>query len=97
MAVNTRGKDIQKVFFSTINEKHREGDRVKLTQAIVVKKPLRKEHTFLMGVGQKGLTTSFSPVTSTNVGVSPQNFLTFSFNSFATLVLMFKAISIPNY
>ena len=25
--------------------------------------------------------TSFSPVTSTNVGYSPQNFLTFSFNS----------------
>ena len=25
--------------------------------------------------------TSFSPVTSTNVGISPQNFMTFSFNS----------------
>ena len=30
--------------------------------------------------------TSFSPVTSTNVEISPQNFLTFSFNLFATLV-----------
>ena len=30
--------------------------------------------------------TSFFHVTSTNVGISPQNFLTFSFNSFATLV-----------
>ena len=30
--------------------------------------------------------TSFSPVTSTNVGIIPQNFLTFSFNPFATLV-----------
>ena len=30
--------------------------------------------------------TSFSSVTSTNVGISPQNFLTFSFNPFATLV-----------
>ena len=29
--------------------------------------------------------TSFSPVTSTNVGVRPQNFLTFSFNPFAAL------------
>ena len=34
-----------------------------------------------------------SPVTSTNVGVSPQNLLNFSFNSFATLVETFKAIS----
>ena len=33
--------------------------------------------------GQKGPFTSFSIVTSTNVGISPQNFLTFSF---ATLV-----------
>ena len=30
--------------------------------------------------------TSFSPVTSTNVGSSPQNFLTFSFNPFDRLV-----------
>ena len=27
-----------------------------------------------------------SPVTSTNVGISPQNFLTFRYNPFATLV-----------
>ena len=36
--------------------------------------------------GKKGPPTSFFPVTSTNVGISPQNFLTFSFNPFATLV-----------
>ena len=30
--------------------------------------------------------TSFSPITSTNVGISPQNFLTSSFNLFATFV-----------
>ena len=35
---------------------------------------------------QKGPPTSFPAVTSTNVGTSHQNFLTFSFNSFATLV-----------
>ena len=35
---------------------------------------------------KKGPPTSFFPVTSTNVGISPQNFLTFSFNPFATLV-----------
>ena len=38
------------------------------------------------GGGAKRPTTSFSPVTSTNIGLSPQNFLTFSFNPFATLV-----------
>ena len=36
--------------------------------------------------------TSFFPVTSTNVGISPQNFLTFSFNPFATLVQNFKFV-----
>ena len=41
---------------------------------------------FRMGGGQMALTTSFSSVTSVNVGISPQNFLTFSFNPFATLV-----------
>ena len=30
--------------------------------------------------------TSFFPVTSTNVGIGPQNFLTFSFNPFDRLV-----------
>ena len=30
--------------------------------------------------------TSFSPVTATNVRLSPQNFSTFSFSLFATLV-----------
>ena len=35
---------------------------------------------------QKGLPTSFSSVTSTNAGISSQNFLTFSFNTFARLV-----------
>ena len=38
------------------------------------------------GGGAKRSPTSFSPVTSTNVGISPQNSLTFSFNTFATLV-----------
>ena len=34
--------------------------------------------------------TSFSPVISTNVGFGPKNFLTFSFNLFATLLQNFK-------
>ena len=39
------------------------------------------------GGGQKGPTppTSFSPVASTNIGISRQNFLTFSFNPFAIM------------
>ena len=36
--------------------------------------------------------TSFSSVISTNAGFGPQNFLTFSFNPFATLVQNFKFV-----
>ena len=36
--------------------------------------------------------TSFSPVTSKNVRISPQNFLTFSFNTFVTLVKHFEFV-----
>ena len=36
--------------------------------------------------GKKALPTNFSPVTSTNVGISPQNLLTFNFNPFDRLV-----------
>ena len=39
-----------------------------------------------MGGGQKG------PQTFTNVGISPQNFLTFSFNPFDRLVQNFKFV-----
>ena len=39
-----------------------------------------------------GGVTSFSPVTSTNVGINPQHFLAFNFNSFATLVQNVRAI-----
>ena len=35
---------------------------------------------------QDGGPTSFSPVTSANAGISPQNVLTFSFDPFPTLV-----------
>ena len=44
------------------------------------------------GGGAKSPPTSFFPVTSTNVGIEPYNFLTFSFNSFATLVQNFKFV-----
>ena len=40
--------------------------------------------------GQEGPPTSFSPGTSTNVGTSSQNILTFSFSPFGTLMLYFK-------
>ena len=42
--------------------------------------------------GQKCSPSSFSPVTSANVGISPQNFLIFSFNPLATLVENLKTI-----
>ena len=38
------------------------------------------------GGGGEGSPSSFSPVTSTNVGLNPQNFLIFSFDPFATLM-----------
>ena len=44
---------------------------------------------FRMGVGgsgQKGPPNNFSPITSTNVEISPQIFLTLSCNPFCTLV-----------
>ena len=45
------------------------------------------------GRGSKKATpTSFSPVTSINVALSPENFPTFSFNPFATLVQNFMVI-----
>ena len=47
---------------------------------------------FRMGVGRKDPPTGFSPVTSTNVGFGPQNFLTFSLKLFATLVQKFKFV-----
>ena len=43
-------------------------------------------------LSQKGPPTSFFPVTSSNVEFSPPNFLTFSFNPFATLVENFKFV-----
>ena len=47
------------------------------------------------GGGEKNLPlpTSFSPVVSTIVGISPQNFLALSFNPFATLVENVKFLS----
>ena len=46
-----------------------------------------------VGRGAKSpLPTSFSPITSKNVRLSPQNFLTFSFNSFSAPVQSFNVI-----
>ena len=52
-----------------------------------------------MGGGELKLPAIFFPTTSTNVGISPQNFLTFSCNPLATLVWNFKAIpsDSPNF
>ena len=45
-----------------------------------------------MDGNKKAPPTSFFTVTSTYVGVNPQNFLTFSFNPFSTLVQNFKFV-----
>ena len=43
--------------------------------------------------GQKGFRpTNFSPVTSTNVGISPKTFLAFTFYLFTRLVRNFKCM-----
>ena len=42
---------------------------------------------------QDGGATSFPPVTSTNVGIRSQNFLTFRFNPFDKLVQNFKFVA----
>ena len=47
-----------------------------------------------MEKGKKAAPTNFYSATSTNVGISPKNFLTFIFNPFLTLAYNFKAI--PN-
>ena len=48
--------------------------------------------------GQKGhpFRTSFSSVTSANVRISPQNFLTFSFNPFALLAQNLQFVTSPS-
>ena len=43
------------------------------------------------GGEEKGPPNSFSSVTSANVRINPQNFLTFSFNRFYALVENFKS------
>ena len=45
-----------------------------------------------MGGGKRSPPTSFFPVTSTNVEFGPQNFLTFSFKPFTTLVQNLKFV-----
>ena len=48
--------------------------------------------------GQKGSPTSFSIVTSTNVGVSPKNIFNFSINPFfQTGVICLYLVAAPNY
>ena len=44
------------------------------------------------GRGTKSPPYQFSPITSTNAEVRPQDFVTFSFNTFATLMSNCKAI-----
>ena len=46
----------------------------------------------VQGKNEKRPQYHFFPLTSTDVGISPQIFLTFSFNPFPRLVLNFKAL-----
>ena len=50
------------------------------------RRKVNKNCPFFKQMLKKVLLTSFSPVSSTNVRISPQDFLTFSFNPFATLL-----------
>ena len=57
---------------------------------------------FKMGRGGGGRNvppTSFSPVISINVGISPKNFLTFSFNPFGTCCKIsgLYIVPVPSY
>ena len=45
--------------------------------------------------GKKAPPTSFSPATSTNVEISPQNFMTFSFNPFSHTGVKFQVSASP--
>ena len=60
--------------------KHKDDERTRMTQMIIL--TLFR----IGGWGAKRPPTSFFPVTSTNVGIRPQNFLTFSFSPFDRLV-----------
>ena len=51
---------------------------------------LNMRNICLQTYGKKMAPTSFSPVTSTNVGNSPQNFLTFSFKPFCHTSVKFQ-------
>ena len=65
-----------------------------LTDCNILHKQWCPSVTFIRGNGGAKISlTNFPRVTSTNVRTSPKNFLTFSFNPFATLVWNVKAIS----
>ena len=72
------------------------GDKIMIEFVALKPKTYSYLTLFRMKWGQKGPPTSFSPVTSTNVGFGLLNVLTFSFNPFATLVQSFKFVPIAS-
>ena len=58
-----------------------------------LKHKVRLFNPIKVGREKKSVSTSFFHLTSTDVGVSSQNFLTFSFNPFDSLMPNFKVIS----
>ena len=54
---------------------------------------LQSDYSFNPIRGKNPPSTRFPTVTSINVGIRPQNFLTFTFNHFVTLVQNFRTIA----
>ena len=74
-------------------------DEVFIFSTIVIKLYFNNKIILLfcfMKIPKKASPNSFSPVTSTNVGLSSKNFLPFTFNPFATLVQSFRIIPSDN-
>ena len=64
-----------------------------ITRSIASFNPVQDAGAGALGAKSPPPFTSFSYITSANIGISPQNILPFSFNSFATLVQNFKFVS----
>ena len=79
------------VLLTLLKKRNRKAKPLKNVFKMLVKSLVKKGVLFNPiqdgGGGQKAPPpTSFSPVTSANVGLRPQNILTFSFNPFAIMV-----------
>ena len=85
--------NMRNIFLQKIMQKSRQGDQLQnsfcfLKKLYIRSKQVVSTYVFTLfrmgGEGQKAPSTSFSPATSASVGISPENFLSFSFNPFVT-------------